>query len=93
MSKLAISKIQYATCLCLLLFSLGLLTLAFKLKFITVRICDPPKNDTPDFNSMQKQRAVYSVEVQHAGVYYLLRLRCPGGLAVNLKIKGNSREG
>ena len=34
----------------------------------TVRVHDSPKNDTPDSNSMQKQRTFYSAEVQHAGV-------------------------
>ena len=43
MSDLAIPEMQYATCLYLLLFLLGLLTLMFKLKFITVGVCDSLK--------------------------------------------------
>ena len=38
-------------------------------KFLkVVRVCDLPKNDTQNSSSMQKQRAFYSAEVQHAGV-------------------------
>ena len=40
-----------------------------------VRIHDLPKNDTPDSNSVQKQRSFYSAEVQHVGVYHLPRWR------------------
>ena len=41
---------------------------------INVRVCDSPKIDTPESNSMQRQKVFYSAKVQHAGVSPLPRL-------------------